>query len=133
MMTDDQNHVLSVFEQLKDLLTPYYAGLEIHQDKEDSILLSTRFIMKNNQPLFFAAIQKKAHHVSFHLMPVYVEPILMLDVTPELKRRMEGKSGFIFESLTPELVSQLSRLVELGYRSFQQQGYVEQSPNLRLQ
>lgn len=107
--------------------------MEISKDEADNYMLSTRFIMKNKQPLFFAAVQIKKNYVSFHLMPVYVEPILLLDVSPELKKRMQGKSCFNFKTMDHELMTQLSSLIELGFRSYQRQGYVQPKPEIVLQ
>lgn len=54
--------------------------------------VDTRHIQKNKKPLFFGAVQVKKSYVSYHLMPVYLEPDLLAPSSSELKARMQGKS-----------------------------------------
>jgi hypothetical protein len=57
-------------------------------------------------------------------MPVYIKPELLDSVSPELKKRMQGKSCFNFNSLEPQLFSELAALTRDGYNSFKDQGFV---------
>jgi hypothetical protein len=42
----------------------------------------------------FGGVEIKKAYVSVHLMPVYLHPRLLKDVSTDLKKRMQGKSCF---------------------------------------
>lgn len=113
----------SVFTQLSSILRPYAARLEIKTDSQTELYVDTRYIMKNRKPLFFGAVQIKKNYVTFHLMPVYVQPDLLDSVSSDLKRRMKGKSCFHFTAIDTKLFRELAGLAKAGYASYQEQGY----------
>jgi hypothetical protein len=86
--------------------------------------VDTRHLQKNKKPLFFGAVQVKKSFVSFHLMPVYLQPELLSAVSPELKARMQGKSCFNFSEVDPPLFKELAALTQAGYASYKAQGFV---------
>ncbi len=55
--------------------------------------------------------------LSFHLMPVYAFPGLLKGISPELKRRMQGKSCFNFTAIDEKLLGELSELTDAGFQS----------------
>lgn len=113
----------SVFTELSSILRPYAAKLEIKTDSQTELYVDTRHIMKNKKPLFFGAVQIKKNYVTFHLMPVYVQPALLDSVSSDLKRRMQGKSCFNFTAIDKKLFRELAGLAKAGYASYQEQGY----------
>jgi len=56
-------------------------------------------------------------------MPVYTFPELLKDISPELKRHMQGKSCFNFKSVEPELFKELAALTRKGYDRFQKEEF----------
>ncbi|MDJ0656530.1 MAG: hypothetical protein QNJ40_20385 [Xanthomonadales bacterium] len=116
----------TVFSQLRQLLQPYEARLRLVHDRPDSYYLDTRHIMKNGKPLYFGSVQTRKNYVAFHLMPVYVTPALLDDISPALKRRMQGKSCFNFVRPEAALLEELGKLVRRGYDSYAGAGYVEE-------
>jgi hypothetical protein len=114
----------AVFSPLRAILAPYAAKLVRTVDTDTELYLDTAHVMKNKKPLFFAAVQLKKNYVSFHLMPVYVQPALLDGISPALQQRMQGKSCFNFTQLDEALLSELSALTAAGYASYQRQGYV---------
>ena len=48
-------------------------------------------------------------------MPVYVEPSLLEGVSPELRKRMQGKSCFNLTSVDERLLGELEALTRRGY------------------
>lgn len=113
-----------VFIELKGILLPYADNLVRKTDNEQEFYLDTRHIMKNNQPLFFGAVQIKKNYVSYYLMPVYVNPDLLDTISPELKKRMQGKSCFNFKTIDAELFKELAALTKAGFDDYVQQGFV---------
>ncbi|MDJ0951153.1 MAG: hypothetical protein QNJ94_19765 [Alphaproteobacteria bacterium] len=115
---------LSVFEELRAILLPYAQMLECKTDRPGDLYIDTRHIMKNGKPLFFGSAQVKKRYVSYHLMPVYVNPALLDSVSPGLKKRMQGKSCFQFRAVDQALFAELAELTRIGFEDYRRQGYV---------
>ncbi|MEM9003427.1 MAG: hypothetical protein AAGE59_07875 [Cyanobacteria bacterium P01_F01_bin.86] len=113
-----------IFEQLKSILDGYTGELTCVKDDPGDFYLDTKHIMKNKQPLFFGSVQIKKNYVSYYLMPVYVFPDLLENISPELKRRMQGKSCFNFKSVDPTLFAALAQLTEAGYQRYKTARYI---------
>ena len=47
--------------------------------------------------MWFGSVRMGKAYVSFHLMPLYMNPPLEKQIPPELKKRMQGKSCFNFK------------------------------------
>ena len=116
---------LAVFETLKPILSGYSKHLTVVTDDEDCYYLDTQHAMKNKKLLFFGAVQIKKNYVSYHLMPVYVNPSLLDSISEPLKNRMHGKSCFNFGCIEPDLIDELTSLTEAGYRFYVKEGYIQ--------
>ncbi len=113
-----------VFENLKNILQPYSKELVLVMDEVDNFYINTHFIMKNSKPMYFGSVKINKHYVSFHLMPVYVFPELLDSLSPELKRRMQGKSCFNFKTVNEPLFNELKELTSNGYSRYKEAGYL---------
>lgn len=113
-----------VFARLRDIMLPYGRRLTVTADQPGDYSLHTGHILKNGQPLWFGGVQINKRYVSYHLMPVYVNPSLLETISPELKKRMQGKSCFNFKTCDETLFSELSRLTEAGFNDYERHGYV---------
>ena len=113
------------FAGLKAILAPYAKKCIVVHDTSDNYYLNTRHIMKNQQPLFFAGVRKGKAYVSFHLMPVYASPELLTKMSPELKKRMQGKSCFNFKSVEETLFKELAKLTRAGFTRFNDRKFLE--------
>ena len=116
-----QNDFPIVFEQLKSILKPYEPRLTVTADTSDSYSLDGPYSEKWKKQLFFGSAQVKKNYVSFYLMPVYMYPELLKDISPELKKRMQGKSCFNFKKVEPELFEELAELTEAGVEKFKKE------------
>ena len=110
-----------VFEQLKSILKPYEKGLNITADTREAYSLDGPYSEKWKKELFFGSAQIKKNYVSFYLMPVYMHPELLTDISPELKKHMQGKSCFNFKKVEPELFQELTGLAKKSYERFQKE------------
>ena len=122
----DKNEFERVFEQLKSIFKPYAKKMDVAQDTDSHYMLNTRFIMRNKQPLCFGGVRTGKNYVSFYLMSVYASPELLKDMSPELKRRMQGKSCFNFKQVDKKLFSELKTLTKDGATKFSDAKFVEQ-------
>jgi len=114
----DKNDFKPVFEKLRALLKPYEGKMVIVHDSASHYYLDTPYVMKNKQRLCFAAVRTGKAYVSFYLMPVYTSPDLLRNISPELKKRMQGKSCFNFKTLDERLFKELGKLTKAGFQEF---------------
>lgn len=113
-----------VYDALHKVMAPYASKLDAKRDDATELWLDTRHLQKNKKPLFFGAVQIKKAYVSFHLMPVYLQPELLDSISPELRSRMQGKSCFNFKDAEPKLFKELAALTKAAYASYKAQGFV---------
>jgi hypothetical protein len=109
----------ATFATLRSLLTPYAKDLLVEVDEPNAYQLSSR-TMKDRigWPLFVAAVQIKKNYVSYHLMPVYAVPQLLEGMSPNLKKRMQGKSCFNFVAIDAAQAKELAVLTRKGMAAF---------------
>lgn len=114
----------AVFTVLRRLMAPYAKRLDVTVDTPSDFSVYTKHIQKNKTPLFFGAVQVKRNYVSYHLMPVYVDPGLLAGVSPALKKRMQGKSCFNFADVDRPLFKELAALTKAGHARYREEGYL---------
>ncbi len=120
MPANESFHV--VFQHLKAILQPYAKSLTVTADTSEAYSLDGPYSEKWKKKIFFGAAQVKKNYVSFYLMPVYMFPDLLKDISPELKKHMQGKSCFNFKKVEPEVFEELKELTRKGSEQFQKEG-----------
>jgi hypothetical protein len=108
----------TVFDTLKQILTKYEQRTTVIADKPDYYALEAKQLVFRGKPMFFAAVRAGKAYVSFHLMPLYMNPKLNATISPALKKRMQGKSCFNFKAVDRDLVKELKTLTAAGLESF---------------
>jgi hypothetical protein len=121
----DKNDFDIIFRKLKAIFNPHTKNLDVGHDTPNYYLLNTRYIMKNKQPLGFGGVRKGKAYVSFHLMFVYACPDLLQQMSPELKKRMQGKSCFNFKTVDEKLFKELAKLTKAGAEKFSNENFIE--------
>jgi len=121
----DKNNFGEVFARLKAIFQPYVKKMDVTGDGETCFMLNTRYIMKNKQPLCFGGVKTGKAYVSFYLMSVYAAPDLLKGMSPELKKRMQGKSCFNFKEVDEKLFRELGKLTRAGAAKFSDEKYIE--------
>lgn len=119
----DEKNFEATFDGLKLLLTPYEKQLRITADEPGNYMTMTQSANFKGKPLMFAAVMTKSY-VAFHFFPVYMFPDLLNGISPELKKRMQGKTCWNFKKTDEKLFDELGRLVEAGFRRFESAGYL---------
>lgn len=114
----------ALFNALKAILKRHEGDLVVVHDKADNYYLDTRTKGPNKSALFFAAARVGRAYTSFYLMPVYTNPELLGGVSPELKKRMQGKSCFNIKSAEPGLLKELSELTEKCFGAWKAAGRI---------
>lgn len=121
----NKNDLPAVFERLKEIFTPYEKKMDVAHDTANDYLLNTRYIMKNKQPLCFGGVRLGKNYVSYYLMSVYAVPDLLKTMSPELKKRMQGKSCFNFKEVDEKLFKELTKLTNAGAKRFTDEKFID--------
>jgi hypothetical protein len=116
-----KNDLPLVFEQLKNVLQPYAEKLTLKADTSDTYYLDGPYSEKWKKQLFFGSAQIKKNYVSCYLMPVYMYPDLLKDISPELEKHMQGKSCFNFKKVEPDLFKELAELTRKSFEKFKEE------------
>jgi hypothetical protein len=114
-----------VFERLKAILAPYEPKMDVAQDTSMMYMLNTRYLLKKNYPLMFAAVRFGKSYVSYHLFSVYATPGDAQTISPELKKRMQGKACFNFTAVDEQLFRELAKITKAGAKRFSDAKFVE--------
>lgn len=103
------------FNVLSSILEPYAQHMLVKHDTDANYYLEETFSSEKAQ--MFGAVQVKKRYTSFHLFPVYCDPDLLTDITPELRKRMQGKSCFNFANVEHIPREELEALVAAAFQS----------------
>lgn len=126
-MTEKKFH--NIFTALKQILKIYEKNLVVKADTLEKYILYTptlpngKLVYKNDT-LYFGGVEIKKNYVSFHLFAVYMFPELLKNISPELKKRMQGKSCYNFKMNDGELFAELEVLTESCYNKYKLEKYL---------
>ena len=118
-----------VFESLKTAFGLHPDSLIVQTDTPSLYNLVGRvpspYAQHKGQPMWFGSVRLGKAYVSFHLMPLYMNPTLLSRVSPALKRRMQGKTCFNFTSFPePGILDELKKLVEAALQDWTVRKYL---------
>jgi hypothetical protein len=113
-----------VFGRLRKILARHAAELVVVKDEEGYYYVDTKKRMSNKKPVFFGSVRAGKAYTSFHLMPVYTNPRLLMGASAELRARMQGKSCFNFKRDEPELFDELAALTERSFEAWNDAGMI---------
>jgi hypothetical protein len=105
-----------IFAQLKAHLQAFAPSLIVRADTADNYYLDVPASSTYPKGLFFGAVQIKKNYVSYHLMPIYMFPDLVEDLSDQLKKRMQGKSCFNFTVMSDTLNTELAQLTAKSFQ-----------------
>lgn len=119
----------AAFATLKTVFAKHVKKLAVKTDTPVEYTLVTQkpspFPQHKGQPMYFGMVKVGKAYVSFHLLPLYMDPVLTETISPELQKRMQGKACFNFKSdPEPELIRELKQLTEDGFRRWREKQWV---------
>lgn len=105
-----------VFAALHPLLARHAESLVVVSDEPGDLQVQTRRLGPSGTAMTFGALETQEDTVTLQLMPVYSHPALLEGLGDDLRERMRGKGTFDFtpETTTPEIVEELSALIDAG-------------------
>ncbi len=107
-----------VYTILSAMMKSFSDSLVVKADSKDGLMLVGPNPDIKGRELWFGGVEIKKNYVSYHLMPVYMNPGLLEDLSPELRKRMQGKSCFNFKKVDEKLFSDLRDLTQKGHDWF---------------
>jgi len=113
-----EDNFQNTFNQLKSILKKFENNLRVKADNDNNYCLNAGYDEKRKADIYFGAVQIKKNYVSYHLMPVYVNPKLLDGISPEIKKRMQGKSCFNFKVTEKKLFAELLMLTKKGFEFY---------------
>lgn len=108
------------FEALKKIYKALKTNFNVAEDSNVCYMLESKAPMYKGKPMCIGAVRKGKSYVSFHLMALYCFPEMKKSISPELKRRMQGKQCFNFVETDPSLFAELTELAAEGARRFRE-------------
>jgi hypothetical protein len=111
------------FAKLRALLKKYERAFKVAADQPDNYYLETKTACYQGKPMFFGCVSIRKSYVSFYLMPLYVAPGMVKQVSPEPKKRMQGKSCFNFTAPDEKLFGELGKLAAQGLEEYRKRGW----------
>jgi hypothetical protein len=122
-----------VFDRLKEILQKYSVSFIVKPDSESkygfyakvgpSTIKAWGGKMKTPiMPVAWVEIGKS--YVSYHLMGIYMNPVLQKAISKNLKTRMQGKTCFNFKTVDEKIFKELDQLTAKSIESFRRGGFI---------
>ena len=108
-----------VFKRLKPILQTFESNLTVKFNEPGKYYLISNKPF-NKRELWFGGVEIKKNYVSFHLVPLYMFPELLDDISPELKKRMQGKACFNFKNADDKIFADLANLTSKSFEFLRQ-------------
>jgi hypothetical protein len=106
-----------LYDRFKSMLAPYAARMHVTSDTPAMYGIDMAPETERDPSTWFAGTRLGKRYVSYYLMPVYVRPSLLDGISPELRRRMQGKSCFNFATVDEPLLAELEALTRMSYEA----------------
>ena len=100
-----------VHERLKAIFGPYRDSLTVSKDTPEGLYLELPGYEGETWG-YVGGTRLGKRYVSYYLMGVHGVPDLLDSLSPELRRRMQGKSCFNFTAIDESLFAELADLTE---------------------
>ena len=116
-MTTDERRAAAFTEveaRLREIVEPLRPRLVATRDRPGDLALEIPGL--EGKPWgYVAGIRRGKRYVSYYLMSVYAEPAIAAGMSPELRRRMQGKSCFNFTHVDEPLLDELGRITTSSF------------------
>ena len=107
----------TLFGRFKAMLQPYASKMHLADERPGMYGLDMAPEGQRDPSTWFAGTRLGERYVSYYLMPIYVQPALLDGISPELRRRMQGKSCFNLTNVDEPLLAELERLTAASYEA----------------
>ena len=107
----------AVHDRLRSMILEHKGDLALTKDEPGGVTVEVPGL--EGKPWgYVAGTRVGKSYVSYYLMPVYSTPGLMESMSPELRKRMQGKSCFNFRKVDEPLLAELDSLTARAIPGF---------------
>jgi hypothetical protein len=107
----------ATYLRLRSILEPYAPKMYVSADTDIWYGLDLAPEAERVPATWFGAVRRGKAYVSYYLMSIYGDPRLLDDISPALRKRMQGKSCFNFTRIDEGLFGELAALTARGYEA----------------
>jgi hypothetical protein len=119
------------YDALQKMLATYEKNFNVMPNKAGRYWLETKHPAYKGKPLLFAGVSLHKSYVSYYFMPIYVKPELAKNLSPELRKRKQGKCCFNFAAPDAALFKELKQLTRTGYDCYQNKSFLSAMDDMR--
>ena len=109
------NQFDAVYSRLSEMLLRHKDKLSLAIKKPGEFWMAVTGATYRGKPLVFAGVRMGKNYVSYHLMSVYMRKV---EMSPELKKRLQGKACFNFSTVDEKLFGELDKLTASGLKDY---------------
>ena len=110
--------VKEAFETLKAIMRKHAGHMIVTTDTPKLYYVDAGYSETWKKDVFFGSVRFGKSYVSYHLIPVYACPELLEALSPELRKRMQGKSCFNFKTVSADQARELDLLTRKSVQRF---------------
>jgi len=107
----------AVHDRLRAILMAHRGDLVVTKDGPGGMAIEVPGL-EGKPRGYVAGTRFGKSYVSFYLMPVYATPDLVESMSPELRKRMQGKACFNFTKVDEPLLAELDALTASSIPAF---------------
>jgi hypothetical protein len=115
----------AAFSALQKMLEPYEKSFQRIPGRSDRYWLATKCAAYRGQPFYFAGVAMNKSYVSFHLMPIYLQPKIAKNISPALSKRRQGKCCFNFTAPDAPLFEELASMTRAGFALYEEPQFMQ--------
>jgi hypothetical protein len=110
-----------VYQALRGVMLDHAPGMTAARDQPGDLMMLAPFAnpLKPKAPMFFGMVRSGKAYVGYHLMALYMNPVLTAQVPPSLRKRMQGLTCFNFKTVDPALFAELGGLTARCAQGFE--------------
>jgi hypothetical protein len=128
MSSEEVQKIVKIFKTLKRILKKYEGKPSTKWDLDSKYDLwsikNLEISGRKRKEIYFAGLIIQSNYVGFYFMPIYTDTNLKNVFDKELLNTLKGKSCFHIKELTPKLKKQIKKALEIGYKLYQERGWV---------
>ncbi|MGB8264719.1 MAG: hypothetical protein WCE44_00145 [Candidatus Velthaea sp.] len=114
----------ALVDALVALIDPYVDRLRLVPSSSMACYTETKGKSYKGSGMMFAAVRDGKAYTSYHFFPLYLWPEMIDELSPALRKRMQGKTCFNFRAVDTVLFAELRELTERGFERYEAAGYL---------
>jgi hypothetical protein len=126
----ERSELDAVASKLETLLARYATRQTVWKTQNGKWLCAKQ-VIHSGEPLALFGVRRGKNYVSYHMVPVYMFPLLANGISPELKRRRQGKACFNFAHVDEALFRELRSLTDASLKTFRDSAFYKQALSKR--